>query len=159
MNHLKKNLKHLRTKSGKTQTGLASELGKSYTAIGNWEQGLAEPSVELLVKISRIYGIPIDDLILKDLQKGDLMAEKGGKIEVPKNRQKGDLKGDLMGDLITKSGGILGNPDTQTESLNEQEELTMWVVLKELRQNTAKLDQLLNLVEKTAQKKPSKGPG
>ncbi|MNS11902.1 putative HTH-type transcriptional regulator [compost metagenome] len=90
------NLKYLRKKNGKTQSELASEFGKTNTAISNWEKKLTEPSISELLKISRYFGISTDDLLISDLAKGNLI-EKSQKKD---NDQKGNLIGNPSGNLI-----------------------------------------------------------
>ena len=64
---LSKNLKYLRKKSGKSQTELGSQLGKAHTSIGNWEKGLAEPSLSEIGEIARIFEITPQQLLFSDL--------------------------------------------------------------------------------------------
>lgn len=65
--NLSKNLKYLRKKSGKSQTELGSQLGKAHTSIGNWEKGLAEPSLTEIGEIARIFEISPEALLFSDL--------------------------------------------------------------------------------------------
>ena len=65
------NIKHLRATKGITQEQLAKVCGKGYTAIGNWEKGIREPSIVDLANIANFFNISIDDLIKKDLRFND----------------------------------------------------------------------------------------
>ena len=56
-------LKEIRKRNGYTQCSLAKELGVSQQAVSNWENGSTEPSVEMLCKLSEIFGCTIDELI------------------------------------------------------------------------------------------------
>ena len=53
----------LRRKRGLSQTQLAQAVGVSPSAIGMYEQGRREPSAEILVALSRIFGVTVDYLL------------------------------------------------------------------------------------------------
>jgi transcriptional regulator with XRE-family HTH domain len=67
MHFLGKNLRHLRRQSAKTQSEIASLIQKGQTTIGNWENGISEPSLNELLIISNYFDIPIDALLKTDL--------------------------------------------------------------------------------------------
>ena len=58
-----KNLVELRTRAGFTQLQLAEMLNYPDKAVSKWERGEAIPDLRVLVKLSEIYGITVDDLI------------------------------------------------------------------------------------------------
>ena len=53
----------LRMKAGMTQRELAEKLHIGPSAIGMYEQGRREPSVEMLIQIAEIFGVSLDFLI------------------------------------------------------------------------------------------------
>lgn len=53
----------LRQEQGLSQSGLAEALGVSRQAVSRWETGAAMPSAENLFCLSRLYGVPMDELI------------------------------------------------------------------------------------------------
>lgn len=67
MNFLGKNLRYIRKQLSKTQSEIASLLKKGQTTIGNWENGISEPSLEELVILSNYFDIPLDVLVKVDL--------------------------------------------------------------------------------------------
>jgi transcriptional regulator with XRE-family HTH domain len=67
MHFLGKNLRYLRKQSSKTQSDIASLIQKGQTTIGNWENGISEPSLSELLIISNYFDIPLDALIKTDL--------------------------------------------------------------------------------------------
>lgn len=67
MHFLGKNLRHLRKQSAKTQSEIASLIQKGQTTIGNWENGISEPSLNELLIISNYFDIPLDTLLKVDL--------------------------------------------------------------------------------------------
>jgi transcriptional regulator with XRE-family HTH domain len=67
MHYLGKNLRYLRKQLSKTQSEIASLIKKGQTTIGNWENGISEPSLDELLVISNFFDIPLDALIKVDL--------------------------------------------------------------------------------------------
>lgn len=64
-----KNLKYLRTINHIEQTELAQKLGKKGgSSVANWEKGLATPGIEILIEISKIFDITVDELVNVSLQ-------------------------------------------------------------------------------------------
>ncbi|EJV75613.1 transcriptional regulator [Bacillus mycoides] len=59
-------LKELRSKKNISATALGKVLGIAQTTISNWENSGAEPNYEMLVKISRFFGVSVDYLIGND---------------------------------------------------------------------------------------------
>ncbi len=76
MNNFAKNLYHLRKRENITQQELALKLKKGNTTIGNWENGLSEPNIEELLKLSNIFGVVLQDLVEADLENGDPATKK-----------------------------------------------------------------------------------
>lgn len=58
-----KNLVELRTRASLTQLQLAEMLNYSDKAVSKWERGEAIPDVRVLIKLSKIYNITVDDII------------------------------------------------------------------------------------------------
>lgn len=61
------NLKHLRARKGQSQQGLADALGITRARYSKYEYGLAEPPIELLVKISAYFEVTVDQLLSSDV--------------------------------------------------------------------------------------------
>lgn len=66
---LSSNLKLLRKNRGFSQEEVANKLNLTRSSYSGYENGVAEPSIENLVKLSSFYSIPLDDLLKKDLSK------------------------------------------------------------------------------------------
>ena len=60
---LKDKLIELRNKKGLSQIAAAEALDVSRQAISRWETGASAPSTENLIELSRLYGVPIDELV------------------------------------------------------------------------------------------------
>ncbi|WP_187444016.1 helix-turn-helix domain-containing protein [Sphingobacterium phlebotomi] len=62
------NIKCLRAKIRRSQRQLANDLGITRTRYSKYEYGMAEPPIEILVKIAKYYGVSVDELISVDLR-------------------------------------------------------------------------------------------
>ena len=52
-----------------TQDELANYLAVSRQAVSKWETGVSVPDIELLLKMSELYGITINDIVRADMSK------------------------------------------------------------------------------------------
>lgn len=78
MHYLGKNIRYLRKQSSKTQSEIASLIGKGQTTIGNWENGISEPNLDELLILSNFFDIPLDTLIKIDLAEANNQHRQGG---------------------------------------------------------------------------------
>ncbi len=69
MNHFSSNIKLLRTRKGRTQNDLATELEIKRTAVNALENSISQPTVMQLQLFSKYFGIAIDTLINVDLNR------------------------------------------------------------------------------------------
>jgi len=81
MHFLGKNIRFLRKQSSKTQSEIASLIQKGQTTIGNWENGISEPSLSELLIISNYFDIPLDALVKTDLAEAQQVQRQGGGIK------------------------------------------------------------------------------
>ena len=63
-------LTRLRKEKGLSQTEAAEELGVTRQAISKWESGRAFPSMEKLIALSRLYGVPLEELYQDNTEQG-----------------------------------------------------------------------------------------
>lgn len=63
MNIISKYLQFLRKSHNYTQDDLAKKLDISRQAVSKWETGTAIPDLEVLLKISKLYDITINDIL------------------------------------------------------------------------------------------------
>jgi transcriptional regulator with XRE-family HTH domain len=89
MHFLGKNLRHLRKQSSRTQSEIASLIQKGQTTIGNWENGISEPSLNELLIISNYFDIPIDTLLKADLTETQIPVSRPGssRIYIPNDKE------------------------------------------------------------------------
>src|SRR5690554_7700895 len=65
--YLASNLKLLRKYRKMSQEDVAKELGLTRSSYSGYENGVAEPGIENLVKMSKFYRIPMDDLLKRNM--------------------------------------------------------------------------------------------
>lgn len=56
----------LRRSRGLTQTELATELGLSWRGYQNYELGLREPKLSVLIAMADFYHLPLDELVCRE---------------------------------------------------------------------------------------------
>ncbi|MCH5148980.1 MAG: helix-turn-helix transcriptional regulator [Clostridiales bacterium] len=64
--NIAKNLIALRTKAKLTQLQLAEMLNYSDKAVSKWERGEAVPDLRVLLRLSEIFGVSLDDIVKAD---------------------------------------------------------------------------------------------
>ncbi len=69
MKMISKNLRHLRHLKGLTQETLAEALQVTRSRISSYEEERSAPTIEMLIKISDYFKLPIDMLLRNDLTK------------------------------------------------------------------------------------------
>ncbi|MBQ3493593.1 MAG: helix-turn-helix transcriptional regulator [Clostridia bacterium] len=60
---LARNIKELRIEKGYTQAQLAEQIGVTQGAVYFWEKGINEPTAGYLIKMARIFGTTVDELL------------------------------------------------------------------------------------------------
>ena len=63
---LNERIRELRLAAGFSQVELAEKLGVSKQSVSNWENDNIQPSIEMLVKISRIFNVSTDFILGED---------------------------------------------------------------------------------------------
>jgi transcriptional regulator with XRE-family HTH domain len=87
------NLKLLRKRFKKSQEEMSSELGLTRSSYSGYENGVAEPNMETILKVSDYYRIPVDELLRRDfneltssewdtIESGIYSDVKGSKLRV-----------------------------------------------------------------------------
>ncbi|HET6254788.1 MAG TPA: helix-turn-helix transcriptional regulator [Puia sp.] len=87
MHFLGKNLRHLRKQSSRTQSEIASLIQKGQTTIGNWENGISEPSLNELLIISNFFDIPVDTLLKIDLSEAQAPVSRPSRPYIPSDKE------------------------------------------------------------------------
>lgn len=69
MKMIAKNIKHLRTLKKLSQEEIADDLKVTRSRIGSYEEGRSAPNIDMLIKLSNYFKLPIDILLRNDLTK------------------------------------------------------------------------------------------
>jgi transcriptional regulator with XRE-family HTH domain len=75
MGIVNENIKYLRKQKGLTQEQLAEKIGIKRSLLGAYEEGRAEPGLNYLIKMSKIFDIPVDNLIGDDMSNPEKKKE------------------------------------------------------------------------------------
>lgn len=75
-NYFNKNLKYLRNIKKISQQELADKSKIDRSSISKWETGDFDPSVSNVISIANVLGVPIADLVYKDLQAENLIVDE-----------------------------------------------------------------------------------
>lgn len=73
--HIAYNIKYFREKYNWTQQALADQLQVSRSVIAKWENNLATPDIDSILKLSAILDIPLDHLIGTQSLRDDLLKD------------------------------------------------------------------------------------
>lgn len=63
---MKITLKAARVNAGMTQTEVGAKLGCARSTITSWEQGKTSPRADVLVRLCRLYDVPIERIKTKE---------------------------------------------------------------------------------------------
>lgn len=77
-------LKVERNKKGWTQDELAEKLFVSRQSVSKWENGQNYPSIEIIIKISDLFGLTIDELLRSDEELTKKVIEESKQLAYPK---------------------------------------------------------------------------
>ena len=103
-NIISKYLQLLRKKHNYTQDELAKRLDISRQAVSKWETGAAIPDLEVLLKISKLYGITINDILEPNIPTKKI-TDFEQLSEVPENELREILEQYDMTSLVIASMG------------------------------------------------------
>jgi transcriptional regulator with XRE-family HTH domain len=69
------NIKYLRKQKGYTQEQMAEKIGIKRSLLGAYEEGRAEPGLENLLKMSKIFDVSVDNIISENLSDPEKQKE------------------------------------------------------------------------------------
>lgn len=92
-----KRISEFRRKLGLSQTQLAEKLYVSAQAVSKWENGVALPDIELLLQLSRLYRISVNELLEnnalpRQIISGTFEEKCGIAVFVPPSTEPEDLQ-------------------------------------------------------------------
>ena len=62
---LSKQIKKYRTEANLSQEELADKIYVSRQTISNWENGITFPAIDKVIKMSKLYNLPLEDFEFK----------------------------------------------------------------------------------------------
>lgn len=77
-------LKNEREKKGWSQTDLADKIHVSRQSVSKWETGKNYPSIEIIIELSDLFGITIDEMLRSDKELTEQVIQDSKKLAYPK---------------------------------------------------------------------------
>lgn len=77
-------LKKEREKRGWSQTELADKIHVSRQSVSKWETGKNYPSIEMIIELSDLFGITIDEMLRSDKELTEQVIQDSKKLAYPK---------------------------------------------------------------------------
>ena len=126
-----KNLRFLRKQKGLNQEEISGLFNKRANTVGNWENGKSEPSIGELIRLADFFKVGLQQLLHSDLQKKAFEMLDSGDDPVS---EKPPVTTYRLNEGVTSMAQDAGDD-------------SFWVVLRELRSISGKLDELKQLFE------------
>lgn len=145
MSTFSENINYLRKAKGLNQSDMPDILGIQRSTWANYENGATEPPIDTILKISRYFGISLDDLMLKklDSDKYQSFVDEG----TPPYEEQQALKSKALKKINPKSEKI------KNSKKGNNLELETWTILGQLKIMDEKLESIISSLEnKTAKK-------
>lgn len=101
--HIAENIKIIRQKWGKTQDEMGVLLGATKAMVQSYERKIAEPKRIFLENLSRVSGIPVNDLLKKEISINNIKfmpGEPDSTDIITKEIDAGQALGAMMEDLV-----------------------------------------------------------
>lgn len=76
-------LKKEREKKGWSQAELAEKIHVSRQSVSKWETGKNYPSIEVIIQLSDLFGVTIDELLRSDQELTEKVIQDGKKLAYP----------------------------------------------------------------------------
>ena len=86
--------KKYRVRAGLKQIEAAEKIGVKNYQLGNYETNRSEPSIEILKKMSKVYGVSIDTLV------GNIRMEQAPEVEELEDKYSADDVAQILNDFI-----------------------------------------------------------
>ena len=141
MTSFSEKLKELRKKNNLTQQELADKVGTNRVNVTKWETGRTEPTLENIVKLSKILDTTTDELLGRNINFRDTILNKKYKYDLSVLKESDtqnlyDLKITLAFDLLDESLNPTKLKEILMEKnkLNKEEESILDTILAEAKE-------------------------
>lgn len=148
MIYLYRNLLVLRKKRGYTQAEIAAQLDIKPQTWSNYENGNTEPHLEMIIAITKILGVTLDELVLTNFDNAQVLQD----FEERKIRENAQVNAQANAQLKGKNEGYYTGADGVETRVNEPGQVGTWALMGQIKGVDEKLDQLRLLVEKALKK-------
>ena len=126
-----KNILFLRKHKGWTQAEIPANINITRATWSNYENDSTQPGLEKLVKIARVFGVRIDDLLTTDLSKNTHLLDHTENDPVNRVAIPGQEK-----------NRILYSPEGENTEAQENQEAAIWYLLREVKAIRQEIDEL-----------------
>jgi transcriptional regulator with XRE-family HTH domain len=133
MSIFSKNLRYLRKKGNHNQDEIAILFRKRANTIGNWENQKSEPSLTELMKLGEFFKVSVEDLLHNDMERMSDSPFSNSSVST----------GSARSPLTSFSP----QEPAQSSTANEAGPDAFWLILRELRVISEKLDSLVGGIE------------
>lgn len=79
---ISKNLIYLRKKNKLSQQALADLMGVARSTLGDYERGMSEPNITMLIRFAKHFGVTMDQLLVENISHQDLEIIKNKDMRV-----------------------------------------------------------------------------
>lgn len=136
MNYLANNIRFLRQKRKLTQAEIEAECGLKENVLSNYENARSRPNVDILIKLSNVLRVSIDDLLLFDFENSSL-SEMESRLKT----------GNEESSLHTSKESAF-NTEDELSLVKEDDSVPMWAVYGRLTHIDLQLRELNKKVDR-----------
>lgn len=126
-----KNILFLRKQKGWTQAEIHANINISRATWSNYENNSTQPDLEKLVKIARVFGVRIDDLLTTDLSKNKHLLDQ----------TEAHSEKDVFASEQERTR-ILYSPEGENTEAQESQEAAIWYLFREVKAIRQEIDEL-----------------
>ncbi|HEY2648498.1 MAG TPA: helix-turn-helix transcriptional regulator [Puia sp.] len=141
MSIFSKNLRYLRKRGNHNQDVIALLFRKRANTIGNWENMKSEPSLTELMKLGEFFEVSVEDLLHNDLEKKSGFPYSNSSVSTGSGK--------------SPVASFSAQDPMQTSPSTEASPDAFWLILRELRVISEKLDSVVGGIEAGGYKKNS----
>lgn len=109
-------LSYLRRQHSFTQESLAEELGVSRQAVSHWECGEAVPDIQILLRLSKLYGLSINQMLEPDAIAGKLESFEA--LHTLTEKEAAYIRASVTVEILVKA--YMGTSPTNGKWMEEQ---------------------------------------
>lgn len=113
-------LSFLRQNKGWTQDELAATLNISRQAISKWENAVSIPDLDMLLKLSELYGITVNDILVPPIRESDNLEIKLD-VNINSNKSAWNSKAKAWNNWVKYNYNVFEYVPTESDFENEED--------------------------------------